>query len=210
MNSTARGRRRGSPGTKQAVLDVARRQFLANGYPATTMRSIAAEAGVDVALLSYYFGSKSGLFSAALALEVNPPLLLHKAIDGDPATLPERVVQVVISTWDDPELGGPLRLMLSAATQDPEVARLVKEVLQTEMIRQLAERFGGVGATARATAFGSQVAGLLLTRYWLQIEPIASMTVRELVPLVAPGLRAAMAGPRRVAPHASDRNSSAW
>lgn len=210
MNSPARGRRRGSPGTKQAVLEVARRQFLAHGYPATTMRSIATEAEVDVALLSYYFGSKSGLFSAALALEVNPPLLLHRAIDGELATLPERVVGTLISTWDDPELGGPLRLMLTAATQDPEVARLVKEVLQTEMIRQLAERFGGVGATARATAFGSQVAGLLLTRYWLQLEPIASMPVRELVPLVAPGLRAVMTGSRRVAPPASGRNSSAW
>lgn len=82
MNSRARGRRRGSPGTKQAVLVVARRQLLAQGYPATTVRSVAAEAGVDVALLSYHFGSKSGLFSAALALEAKPPLLLHKAIDG--------------------------------------------------------------------------------------------------------------------------------
>ena len=63
-----RGRRRGSPDTREAILAVARRRFLADGYAPVTMRSIAAEAGVDAALISYFFGSKKRRFSKARAL----------------------------------------------------------------------------------------------------------------------------------------------
>ncbi|MGZ4597086.1 MAG: helix-turn-helix domain-containing protein, partial [Actinomycetes bacterium] len=104
------------------MLDVARRRFLAEGYARVTLRSIAAEAGVDVALVSYFFGSKKGLFGAALALPANPPELLLGALAGDPATLPERVLRTLVHAWDDPQHGAPLRVMVTAAVQDREVA----------------------------------------------------------------------------------------
>lgn len=160
------------------------------------MRAIAADAGVDQALISYYFGSKQGLFGAAMALTTNPPEILHRALAGDLSTLPERVVHMIVTAWDDPIQGRPLRVLAAAAAHDPEIARLLREVLETEMLRQFAERFGGAEATARAAAFGLQLAGLLLTRYWLQVEPIASMPVKDLVRLTAPGLHAAMPSPR--------------
>jgi len=65
------------------------------------------------------------------------------------------------------------------------------------MVHQLADRFGGRDASARAAAFGAQLAGLILARYWLAIEPLASMTVEEVVRFTAPGLHAAMHGPTR-------------
>lgn len=195
MNSSARGRRVGSPDTRAEILAVARRRLLADGYEGLTMRAVAAEAGVDAALISYYFGSKKGLFGAALDLTTNPPETLRDAIAGDLATLPERVVRTLVTAWDDPAQGEPLRVLVAGALHDPDRARLLREVLEQEMVHQLADRFGGAHATARASAFGALLAGLILTRYILQIEPIASMPVDDVVRFAAPGLRAAMLGP---------------
>ena len=197
MNNDRRGRRAGNPDTRAEILAVARRHLLADGYRGLRMRAVAAEAGVDAALISYYFGSKKGLFGAALALTANPPEALGVAVLGDLATLPERLLRMLVTAWDDPVRGEPLRLMVSAAAHEPDLARLLRDVVQAEMVHQLADRFGGVDATARAAAFGAQLAGLILMRYVLAIEPIASMSVDELVRFAAPGLHAAMRGPAR-------------
>jgi AcrR family transcriptional regulator len=206
-----RGRRPGRPETRAQVLDVARRRFLADGYQSVTMRSIAAEADVDVALLSYFFGSKKGLFGAALALPANPPEVLLTALPGDPATLPERVLTALLNTWDDPQHGAPLRVMVTAATQDRELARLLKEVFEREMIARIAEHIGGAHAYYRAGAFITQLAGLVFARYVLQVDPIATMTVDEITRHLAPGLRAALHGAAtRAAPAAQLESSATW
>lgn len=188
----SRGRRRGSPDTREAILTVARRRFLADGYGPVTLRSIAAEAGVDAALISYFFGSKKGLFGAVLGLAVNPPEVLAAALHGDPATLPERVLRAMLTAWDDPERAAPLLFMVRAAVQEPELARLVRGILEQEMITRVAEHVGGPGAGARAGAFGAQLAGVIFARYILAVEPVASMTADELIEHLAPGLRAVL------------------
>ncbi len=195
-----RGRRPGRPETRAQVLDVARRRFLAEGYQAVTLRSIAAEAGVDAALVSYFFGSKRGLFGAALALTANPPELLLAALPGDPVSLPERVLAALVGAWDDPQQGGPLRVLVTAAVQDPGVARLLTDAFEHEMVDRVAAHIGGPQARYRAGAFVAQLAGLVFTRYVLRLEPLASMTADEIVRHFAPGLRAALHGPRPV-PH---------
>ena len=151
------------------------------------MRSVAAEAGVDAALVSYFFGSKKGLFGAALALPANPPDLLRGALAGDPATLPERVLGTLLRAWDDPVQGGPLRAMVTAAVQDPDLGRLLKEVLEREMIDRIAEHIGGADARNRAAAFASQLSGVVFARYLLRLDPVATMDVDELTRYFAPG-----------------------
>ena len=190
-----RGRRPGRPETRVRVLEVARRRFLADGYQGATMRSIAAEAGVDVALISYFFGSKKGLFGAALALSANPPEVLLGALPGDPASMPERVLRALLDTWDDPARGGPLRAMVGGAVRDPELAQLLKEVLEREIIDRIAEHIRGANARYRAAAFATQLAGVIFARYILALDPVATMTVDELIRHLSPGLRAALRGP---------------
>jgi AcrR family transcriptional regulator len=190
-----RGRRPGSPDTRGDILEVARRRFLADGYRAVSLRSIAAEAGVDVALISYFFGSKRGLFGAVLGLMANPPELLAAALPGDLATLPERVLRTVVSTWDDPERGAHLRVMGAALLQEPELTRLFREVLEREIVGRVADHLGGADAPYRAAAFSAQVAGVIFSRYLLQLEPIASMSGDELVRCLAPAMRAALSPP---------------
>jgi AcrR family transcriptional regulator len=199
MNKTrGRGRPRGTSTTRADILAVASRRFRADGYDRVTLRAVANDAGVDVALLSYYFGSKKGLFGAAMALTANPAELLVGEMKGPLNSLPERIVRTVVRAWDDPEAGPALRNFLEAVVREPDVARTFAEMVEKEMLPAIAVRLGGgADATRRAATMTSQIAGLILTRYVLRVEPIASMTPEQLARRMAPALRAALADPGR-------------
>ena len=64
------GASRGESSTRDAILDAARASFLARGFAATTIRGVARTAGVDPALVSYYFGSKGDLFGATMNMRI--------------------------------------------------------------------------------------------------------------------------------------------
>ncbi|MFI1539301.1 TetR/AcrR family transcriptional regulator [Streptomyces anandii] len=194
--TSQRGRRPGKPDTRRVILAAARRRFLEDGYHAVTMRSIADEAEVDLALLSYYFGSKKGLFGAALALSANPAELAAQLLsEGDLDTFPERALRRLITAWDAPESGDALLAMLRNAAQDDSVAALVKEALEGEIVSRLADVLGGRRASERAAACAAVLAGLIFTRYLLKLEPISSMDREELIRLFSPQLRLAMGMP---------------
>src|SRR3954449_9111236 len=143
-----RGRPRGtSTTTKADILAAARRLFFEHGYDGVTLRAVASDAGVDVALISYYFGSKKGLFGAAMALGANPALLLAEELRGPLNSLPERIIRTVLRVWDDPVSGPTLRAFLDGIVRDPQVARIFGEMMEHEMIPAVAERVGG-GAEA--------------------------------------------------------------
>ena len=194
--SRGRGRPPGPSRTREEILAVARRRFFADGYDGVSLRSIAEEAGVDVALISYHFGSKKGLFGAALALTANPTELLARELAGPLNSLPERLVRRMLNVWDDPVTGEPLRALLAGALRDPDVARLFREAVEREIIGRIAERIGGPDATNRAGVTVTQIVGLLMSRYVLCLEPIASMPAGELATRLGPAMRVALAGPR--------------
>jgi AcrR family transcriptional regulator len=198
--SRGRGRPPGESTTRDDILAVARERFLRDGYDRVTMRSVAREAGVDVALISYHFGSKKGLFGAALALNANPAEVLERELAGPLNSLPERLVRSVVEVWEDRASGGSLRTLLEAAVRDPDVARLFREVAEREMIARIAERIGGADAARRASVAMSQIAGMVIARYVLELQPLAAMSADELAERMAPALRAALAGPSRSAP----------
>ncbi|GAB2557523.1 TetR/AcrR family transcriptional regulator [Nocardia heshunensis] len=192
MNKPARGRRFGAPDTRQAILEVARRRFLAEGYVQVTMRSLAADAGVDAALISYFFGSKRGLFAAVMTLPENPADLLAAALPGDPAGLARRVLTSLLATWDDPIRGQAIRTVLAASIQDPDLARGIREMIDRELITVLADHLGGTRARARAGLFATQALGLIHARYILRLEPTASMPTDELIRTLTPALTATL------------------
>lgn len=198
MNSSARGRRRGKPDTRARILDVARRRFLEQGYAPVTMRSIATEAGVDLALVSYYFGSKKGLLSAALELVESPADVLARVAEGGPVIFPQRALHALISLWEDPDSGAALRALVVGATHDPVLANLLKEMTERELIDRVAEMLPGADARKRAAAFVAQIAGVIVTRYILCLEPLHSMRADELVRLYTPSLRVALTGASHV------------
>jgi AcrR family transcriptional regulator len=187
-----RGRRPGRPETREAIRSAARRRFLAEGYRAVTLRTIAADAKVDPALISYFFGSKQDLFAAAMALPANPADVIAAALQGDPAGIPERLLRAFLATWDDPEKGAPLRALLGSVGQDPGPTRLLREVIHERMINAIASRLTGPQRAQRAAAVAVQMMGLAFGRYILQVEPLASMSHDALVRRMVPALRAAL------------------
>lgn len=195
-----RGRPSGESRTRGDILQVARRRFLADGYQRVSMRSIAAEAGVDAALISYFFGSKSGLFAATMQVAANPGELVGEVVRGDLPSLPQRLLRTLLTTWDDPTRGPALRAMAEAAARDPEVNRLLREMAQREIVGRLAERIGGADATRRAAMVASQAIGIIFGRYVLAVEPLASMPVDEFVARAAPAMRAALTTRHRSGP----------
>ena len=58
--------------TRERILDVAERLFGDRGFPATSLRDITAEAGVNVASVNYHFGSKEALLTEVLERRLKP------------------------------------------------------------------------------------------------------------------------------------------
>jgi AcrR family transcriptional regulator len=182
------GRRPGASGTREAILATAARRFAAEGYDRASLRSIAAEAGVDQKLIAHYFGSKQQLFVAAVGLPLNPAEVLPAILAGDRASAGARLAEVLTGLLEEPELHRRLTGVVRAAASEPEVARMLREFLTRELVGPVAELLGGDDARFRVNLFGSQLVGLVMARYVVGLEPLASMTPRAVAEAVAPTL----------------------
>ncbi|MFC8448507.1 TetR family transcriptional regulator [Kitasatospora sp. NPDC057223] len=180
-----RGRPPGRPQTRARIAEVARDLFLAHGYRGTTLRAVAAGAGVDAALVSYHFGSKQGLFGEVTQVECARSLDLSTALAGDPAGLPDRLLKAVTDLWDHTELN---RL----AVQNDEVMRVFREYLDREVLGRLAEYLGGPDASERALAAVTVIGGLIFTRYLNPLPASAALSTADVRRILGPTLRAAL------------------
>jgi AcrR family transcriptional regulator len=187
-----RGRRAGTADTRAAIREAARARFLSQGYQSVTLREISSDVGVDVALIPYYFGSKQGLFGEAMALPINPAEVVVSLLDGDPATLAERLLRTLISIWDSPDVGAQLHAVAFAALADPNMLRLISDGIAREIVNRIAGHFGQPDGDLRAAAFVTQIVGLIFSRYILKLEPVASMEADEIVDLLGPTLQLAL------------------
>ncbi|MFJ2210960.1 TetR/AcrR family transcriptional regulator [Streptomyces sp. NPDC101062] len=180
-----RGRPRGNPPTRESIVSAARTLFLERGYRGTTVRAVAGAAGVDPALIAYHFGSKKGLFADVMQFQCAHALTVDDVLGGDPATLPERLIDAVTDLWED---AGFVQL----TTQGAEAAEAIREYLECELLARLVEFLGGRDATARATAVVTVLGGLIYTRYLNPLPTPAALTPSETRHILAPALRAAL------------------
>ena len=158
------------------------------------MRAIAKEAGVDPSLPRHYFPSKSALFVEALGpidqIEGNLALVLA----GPPDGLGERIVGAFLNVWDSPVLSVRLRTLIQAAVGTPEIADIAKSLLFDRLFLRVATSVGPEDAPARAAAALSQMLGLVVARYILRVEPVASASREELVARFAPAVQRLITG----------------
>ena len=191
----SRGRRRGGPDTRGQILAAARESFASKGFGGTTIRAVAGGAGVDPALVHHYFGTKDDLFLAALEIPVDPRRLVPAVLDGGVAGAGERLVRQFLAVWDDPQARLPLLgLVRSSLVQEtPEtllrqgILRMVLEPLRSALPEREADR--------RVQLVVSQMAGLVVARYLLALEPLASMPADEVVAWVGPTVQRYLDGP---------------
>lgn len=181
-----RGRPRGNPPTREAVVVAARALFLERGYRATTLRAVAGAAGVDAALISYHFGSKKGLFAEVMQFQCAGALTVDEVLSGDPATLPARLIDAVTGLWEDADFR---RLTARGET----AAEVIREYLEQELLGRLVEFLGGRDATARATAVVTVLGGIIYTRYLNPLPTPSALTPAETRAALVPALRAALA-----------------
>jgi AcrR family transcriptional regulator len=188
------GRRPGASGTKEAILDAARRAFAEHGYQRATVRGVAELAGVDPALVHHYFGTKQALFVAAVRLPVNPVEQLSAVLADDPERVGERMIGVFLSVWDHSANNSPMLALVRSAMGDEQAAAMLREFITEEVLGRIAEELGSPDARLRATLAGSQLIGLMMARYIIRVEPLASAPAAQLAAAVGPTLQRYLTG----------------
>lgn len=183
------GRRAGASGTREAIARVASRKFAEVGYDRTTVRSIAAEAGVDAALVRHFFGSKQRLFVSVMTLPISAEEILPRILDGDRAGAGERVARFAVAQLDDPAARRVLTGLVRAAASEPEAARLVRELVTRRLLEPIARGLGADDAPLRASLVSSQMMGVVMARHVVRVQPLASLSSEQLVHALAPTLQ---------------------
>jgi AcrR family transcriptional regulator len=182
------GRRPGTTITREAILDAARRLFAEAGYEQTSIRAIAADAGVNAALVMHFFGSKEALFQAAVTWPVDPADLAQLLAAAGPNGLGSRLARTFLTLWDAPESCQPMLALLRSAMGDEGFARLLREFVVTQLFRYLADVIEGPDRELRVELCASHLLGVAVMRHVLRAEPVASAPVDELVARVGPVL----------------------
>jgi AcrR family transcriptional regulator len=204
---TGAGRRPGESGTREAILDAARRRFGEHGYDGATIRAIAADADVNPALVHHFYGTKEQLFAAAMRLPVVPTQVigfvfaaererLGDAFDGH---LGEIIVRGLLGTWEVADVRTAFLGLLRSAATSEQNATMLREFLTGTILTTLAQvaRPGGADEATRryrASLVATQVIGLAFARYVLRLEPIASATVDDLVAAIGPTVQRYLTG----------------
>lgn len=188
------GRRPGQSNAREDILAAARARFAETGFDKTSIRAVAAEAGVDPALVHHYFGTKQQLFAAVVDFPVDPEATLN-TIDTAPLDqLGATILRSVVTVWDSPAGPGLVAAVRSIlAGGDTGLARTFILEVVLERIRHRIATPDDDGRT-RIALTGSQMMGVLIARKIVGLEPIASMPIEDLVTAVGPTLQRYLTG----------------
>lgn len=191
------GRRSGDSGTKTAILDAARNSFAEHGYDRATIRGIAASAGVDPALVHHFYGTKEKLFVAATRFPRVPSEVLKEVFESSDERLGEDLVRTLLRILEAPEARAPVIGLLRSAMTNESAARMLREFITDAILTLVTRRAKPDEAALRASLVASQIVGLGLTRFVLEIEPIASASVDDLAVAIGPTIHRYLTGDLR-------------
>lgn len=186
MNRT--GRRRGTPDTRQTIIEVARGKFAERGYDATSVRSIAAEANVDPALVIHYFGTKDGLFVAATGLPDDLPVLFAGLAALPRADFVMALVLGYLRLADSDASRNSIIALVRSAVSNDRAAAMLREFLTAELLPVITGFTGRSDARLRASLIAAQLIGMAMLRHVLRVEPLASAAPREIAALAVPAI----------------------
>ena len=182
------GRRPGTADTRGEILAAARAEFAAKGYDGASVRAIAREASVDPALVHHYFGTKEKVFVAAMELPFVPAERLPAVLEGDPDGLAERLARMFFGMWADPTFRTPMLGLVRSAFTGEQGAAMLREFVGTTLLGRVAQAVGPVDPL-RVQAAAAQLVGVVILRYVVRLEPLASASEDEIVALVSPALQ---------------------
>jgi AcrR family transcriptional regulator len=170
-------------------VEAARDRFAELGYERTTIRAIAADAGVDPALVLHFFGSKQKLFLSVMSLPFEPEAVFPELLAGPRSQIGMRLARFVVELLEEPRARSVMTGIVRAAASEPEAARMVRELVADRIVGTVAETLDVADAPLRANLVSSQIVGLITVRYIIRIEPLASLPPDALVEAIAPNLQ---------------------
>jgi AcrR family transcriptional regulator len=168
--------------------------FARNGIDKTSIRAIAFGAGVDAALVHHYFGTKQQLFVAAVEIPIDPRLVLEPLRDSPVDELGLKLPSLLLPLWDS-EMGSGLIATLRSLLAGPEVS-LVRSFLQEVVAVEVGSRVDDPPGSGRIRVqfVASQLVGIVMARYILELEPFKSLPVQQVAETIAPNLQHYLTG----------------
>jgi AcrR family transcriptional regulator len=183
------GRRPGEPATRQRIATVARGLFAEQGFDRTSIRQVAASAGVDPALVLHYFGSKRALFLAVTQLPLDRFASVEGLAEGDPSRVGESLVRFALEIWEDPSIRPTLLGILRSALTDPRAAAMLRDLFSRQGPVVVVAALAPSQPQLRTDLVASQIVGLALARYVLRVEPLASADPEIIAAIVGPTIQ---------------------
>jgi AcrR family transcriptional regulator len=188
------GRPAGNSNTRERILASARELFARNGISNTSIRAVAAAAGVDSALVHHYFGTKEQLFAAAVHIPINPMDVIGPLCEVPVEELGYRILSTLLTLWDS-EVGASFIATLRSILAGSEV-NLFRTFIQDVIAVHLGARVDdppGSGVI-RIQFVASQLVGVVMARYILELEPFASLPAQQVADTIAPNLQRYLTG----------------
>jgi AcrR family transcriptional regulator len=188
------GRPPGASDTRERILVCARELFARNGIDKTSIRAIATAADVDPALVHHYFGTKEQLFAAAIHIPIDPMLVIGPMrttpIDELGLTLPS----LLLPLWDS-EMGSGFIATLRSLLSGSDVS-LIRSFLQEVIAVEVGSRVDDPPGSGRIRVqfVASQLVGVMMARYILELEPFKSLPVEQIAETIAPNLQRYLTG----------------
>jgi AcrR family transcriptional regulator len=183
------GRRPGGPDTRGEILTAARESFASKGFDRTSIRGVAREAGVDAALVHHYFGGKDELFIESMALPIDPRVVASTVLDGPREGLGRRIIETFLGVWESPDGQQRMKAVLRSAVGTEEVAQLMRDGISRMIMLPVSHALGTPDARLRVSLVASQLIGMALMRYLVELEPLASVSPSELADRIGPILQ---------------------
>jgi AcrR family transcriptional regulator len=191
----SRGHPRPGPvASREKILEAAREEFAAHGFDRATIRGIAASAGVDPALVLHYFGSKAQLFGDAISLPIEPAEVLRRSLAATTEGIGEAVVSAFLEGWEDEDFRPRLVALVRSAMTSDAALEQVRHYLSRRIFGPITRELDVTDGDLRATLVGSQLIGLALMRYVMNIEPVASAPPATLRAAVGPSVQRYLTG----------------
>ena len=188
------GRPPGASDTRDRILTVARDLFARNGFDNTSIRSIASGAGVDGALVHHYFGTKTQLFAAAIHIPIDPMSVIGPLREVPVEEIGHVLPSLLLPLWDS-EMGTGFIATLRSLLAGSDVS-MVRSFLQDVIAAEVGSRVDSPPGTGRVRVqfVASQLVGVVMARYILELEPFRSLPVDQVAETIAPNLQRYLTG----------------
>lgn len=153
------------------------------------MRAIARRANVDPALVHHYFSDKAELFAESLSSPIRPDQIVREVLRGPRESLGVNLVTAALTAMETGKSADRIISLIRTALGHDFAATMLRQFLIREVMRKIADELDVDDSEFRATAAASQIVGLFVVRYGVQMNPLASAPIAEVAQRIGPAIQ---------------------